>query len=129
MGVERWSVERPSPEGAARGPSGLKLQDMKIEVSLRKLWLLVLALALVRADANEGFIGDLLDIGVDERERIQSARGVPLPCAVLDQSGTPLPIDVSAYGIKRFDLGSDAWKAEFGTWLAQVRRTAAGGPL
>lgn len=86
------------------------------------------ALALVRADANEGFIGDLLEIGVDERERIQSARGAPLPCAVLDQSGTPLPIDVSAFGIERFDLGNENWKGEFGNWLAQVRRTSVGGP-
>jgi hypothetical protein len=79
------------------------------------------ALALIRSDDNEGFIGDLLDVGVDERERIQSARGKPLPCAVLDQSGVPLPIDVSAYGIQRFDLGRENWRSEFRTWLDDVR--------
>ena len=78
------------------------------------------ALALIRADGDEGFIGDLLDVGVDERERIQSARGTPLPCAVLDRSGMPLPIDVSAYGIERFDLGQENWRSEFGTWLERV---------
>lgn len=75
------------------------------------------ALALVRADANEGFIGDLLEIGVDERERIQAARGIPLPCAVLDQSGVPLPIDVSPFGIKRFDMGRENWQADFSAWF------------
>jgi hypothetical protein len=75
------------------------------------------ALALIRCDDNEGFIGDLIDVGVDERERIQSARGTPLPCAVLDQSGIPLPIDVSAYGIERFDLSHANWRSEFGAWL------------
>lgn len=85
------------------------------------------ALALVRADANEGFIGDLLDIGIDERERIQTARGSPLPCAVLDRSGEPLPIDVSAYGIKRFDLADESWKGEFGAWLEDARGSAPGG--
>ena len=84
------------------------------------------ALALVRADTNEGFIGDLLEIGVDERERIQSARGRLLPCAVLDQSGAPLPIDVSPFGIRRFDLGRGDWQADFSSWLEDVRRPAAG---
>jgi hypothetical protein len=83
------------------------------------------ALALIRSDEDEGFIGDLLDVGVDERERIQSARGKPLPCAVLDQSGVPLPIDVSAYGIQRFDLGSENWRGEFRTWLDDARASGA----
>jgi hypothetical protein len=83
------------------------------------------ALALVRGDDNEGFIGDLLDVGVDERERIQSARGTPLPCAVLDRSGVPLPIDVSAYGIERFDLGHENWRNEFGAWLERTRTQGA----
>jgi hypothetical protein len=79
------------------------------------------ALALVRADNDERFIGDLLEIGVDERERIQSARGTPLPCAVLDSSGEELPIDVSDYGIERFDVGRDDWRGQFHGWLKQAQ--------
>jgi hypothetical protein len=75
------------------------------------------ALALVRADDDECFIGDLLDIGIDERERIQAARGTPLPCAVLDRSGQILPIDVSDRGIERFDLGNEDWHGKFVGWL------------
>jgi TIR domain len=75
------------------------------------------ALALLRADDSETFIGDLIDIGVDECGRIQSAQGLPLPCAVLDQSGTPLPIDIAGYGIERFDLAQDDWQSKFGAWL------------
>ncbi len=56
------------------------------------------ALALLRADEGERFVGDLLDIGVDERERIAAARGAPMPCAVLDKTGEDLPLDVSAFG-------------------------------
>jgi hypothetical protein len=83
------------------------------------------AMALVRADGNERFIGDLLDIGVDERERIQSARGAPLPCAVLDRSGVALPIDVSSYGIERFDVASEDWRGKFHGWLNQAQQSAA----
>jgi hypothetical protein len=75
------------------------------------------ALALVRADDDECFIGDLLDIGIDERERIQAARGSPLPCAVLDRSGHLLPIDVSDRGIERFDLAQEDWHGKFLGWL------------
>ena len=45
------------------------------------------ALALLRPDDGDRFVGDLLDIGVDERARIADARGAPLPCAVLDKTG------------------------------------------
>jgi hypothetical protein len=83
------------------------------------------ALALIRGDDDGSFIGDLIDVGVDERERIQSARGTPLPCAVLDRSGVPLPIDVSAYGIQRFDLGHENWRSEFRTWLDGVSTPGA----
>jgi hypothetical protein len=86
------------------------------------------AMALLRADDSETFIGDLLDIGVDERERIQSARGVPLPCAVLDQSGAPLPIDIAGYGIERFDLGQEDWRNRFGAWLERGAVQNAGAP-
>ena len=78
------------------------------------------ALALVRGDGDERFIGDLLEIGIDERERIQAARGAALPCAVLDRSGQILPIDVSGYGIERFDLASDDWRGRFHGWLAEA---------
>jgi hypothetical protein len=83
------------------------------------------ALALVRADGNEKFIGDLLEIGVDERERIQSARGAPLPCAVLDRSGVALPIDVSSYGIERFDVAKDDWRGKFHGWLNKAQEASA----
>ena len=83
------------------------------------------ALALVRADGDDQFIGDLLDIGVDERERIQSARGSPLPCAVLDRSGESLPIDVSSYGIEHFDVGREGWRGQFHGWLKQAHERSA----
>jgi hypothetical protein len=86
------------------------------------------ALALIRGDGDERFIGDLLEIGVDERERIQAARGAPLPCAVLDRSGQTLPIDVSGYGIERFDLGRDDWRGQFHLWLDQAREQSAAAP-
>jgi hypothetical protein len=79
------------------------------------------AMALVRADGDESFVGDLLEIGIDERERIQAERGAPLPCAVLDHSGQTLPIDVSGCGIERFDLADDSWSGRFRGWLDQFR--------
>jgi|GEM_PF-3760598 hypothetical protein len=75
------------------------------------------ALALVRADDSESFLDDVFEIGIDERERIQSARGSPLPCAVLDGSGEGLPIDVAPFGIRRFDLGDANWRSTFRAWL------------
>ena len=68
------------------------------------------ALALLRADDADRFVGDLLDIGVDERERIAGARGAPLPCAVLDKTGEGLPIDVAPFGIERFDVSRTDWR-------------------
>jgi len=79
------------------------------------------ALALLRVDDGERFVGDLLDIGVDERERISTARGAPLPCAVLDRTGENLPLDVSPWGIARFDLKRDSWRGEFRAWLDAAR--------
>jgi hypothetical protein len=83
------------------------------------------ALALLRGDADARFVGDLIDIGIKERERMQIARGAPLPCAVLDRSGERLPIDVSGYEIERFDLGSDDWRGKFRGWLDQSRAQQA----
>jgi hypothetical protein len=85
------------------------------------------ALALLRADAGDDFVGDLLDIGVDERERIAIARGAPMPCAILDGSGAELPIDVSHFDIARFDTKDDAWRGRFRQWL-DGRRGESTGP-
>jgi hypothetical protein len=85
------------------------------------------ALALVREDDDDRFIGDLLDIAVDERERIQAARGVPLPCAVLDRSGQSLPIDVSSRGIERFDLTNQNWRGNFVSWFDRSNSSTAVG--
>jgi len=84
------------------------------------------ALALVRAgEDGDRFVGELLDIGVDERERIAIARGAPLPCAVLDRTGTTLPIDVAPFGIERFDLNQTNWHGDFKKWLDASRQPAA----
>jgi TIR domain len=86
------------------------------------------ALALLRGDGDERFIDELNEIGIDERERIEAARGAPLPCAILDRSGQTLPIDMSGFGIERFDLGRDDWRSKFHAWLAQARAHPAAAP-
>jgi hypothetical protein len=84
------------------------------------------AIALVRADQDDRFIGDLLDVGITERERIAISRGAPLPCAVFDGSGQrSLPIDVTPWGIARFDLAWDDWPRQFHGWLEQAREAPA----
>lgn len=83
------------------------------------------ALALLRVDDGDRFVGDLLDIGVDERARIADARGAPLPCAVLDKTGASLPIDVSPFGIERFDVNRENWRGEFRQWLDAGRAQQA----
>lgn len=83
------------------------------------------ALALVRPGDPDRFVGDLLDIGVDERARISDARGAPLPCAVFDGTGVDLPIDVEPFGIKRFDVRQDSWHGEFRHWLDAARANPA----
>jgi hypothetical protein len=75
------------------------------------------ALALLRPDDGDRFVGDLLDIGVDERARIADARGAPLPCAVLDKTGASLPIDVTSFGIEHFDVSRENWRGDFRQWL------------
>ena len=81
------------------------------------------ALALLRTeDAGDRFVGDLVDIGVDERERIANARGTPLPCAVLDKTGGELPIDGSMFGIEHFDVNRPNWRGQFREWLDAARR-------
>jgi hypothetical protein len=86
------------------------------------------ALALLRGDADEHFVDDLFEIGVDERERIEDARGTRLPCAVLDRSGLALPVDLAGFGIERFDLGRDDWRGNFRFWLNQARPQSAATP-
>jgi hypothetical protein len=84
------------------------------------------AIALVRADGDDSFVGDLIEVGVDERERIETSRGAPLPCAVLDGSGQQsLPIDVSPWGIARFDVTQQDWPRQFHGWLEQARQAPA----
>jgi hypothetical protein len=75
------------------------------------------ALALLRVDDSERFFHELKEIGVDERERIGSKRGAPLPCAVLDKTGKALPEAVSQFGINCFDVNRDTWRSEFRRWL------------
>ena len=86
------------------------------------------ALALLRVNSSESFVGDLLDIGVDERKRVADARGTPMPCAVLDRSGELLPFDVAPFGIERFDVNLSNWHGRFRDWLdsAQGRPAGAG---
>jgi hypothetical protein len=83
------------------------------------------ALALLRAKPEDRFVGDLIDVGVNERGRIETARRSPLPCAVLDKTGVALPIDVKQFGIERFDLSQDAWPNDFRRWLDAARTSRA----
>jgi hypothetical protein len=86
------------------------------------------ALALLRVDDGERFVGDLLDIGVDERSRIAAARGAPMPCAVLDKTGEELPLDVSTFGIEHFDVNRETWRGAFRAWLDAARPLQAAAP-
>jgi len=87
------------------------------------------ALALLRINGGGSFVGDLLDIGVDERERIAAARGTPMPCAVLDKTGERLPFDVAPFRIECFDVNLSDWRDRFRNWLdasrASIEETAA----
>jgi TIR domain len=85
------------------------------------------ALVLLRSKDSDRFVADLIDIGVDERERIAAARGVPMPCAVLDKTGEKLPLDVSQFGIQRFDVNEAGWRDRFHSWLDASGGAAAGG--
>jgi hypothetical protein len=83
------------------------------------------ALALLRPSADPAFVGDLLDVGVDERERVRVARGAPLPCAVLDRSGAPLEVDAEGFGIERFELGNPQWAETFLAWIGRHRAASS----
>jgi hypothetical protein len=83
------------------------------------------ALALLRADDSESFVGDLLDIGVNERKEMSGARGAPMPCAVLDKTGEDLPINGALFGIQRFNVNRAEWAGEFRAWLDAARASPA----
>ena len=86
------------------------------------------ALALIRAKGDANFPFTLRDIGFYERETIESARRAALPCAVLDRSGEELPIDVSEWGIERFDLRNGDWRGEFRQWLVKAETQPVAAP-
>ncbi len=84
------------------------------------------ALTLLRTSDGGRFLGDLLDIGVDERERIAAARGAPMPCAVFDKTGEALPLDVTRYKIAHFDVRPSDWRGRFRAWLDESRAAPVG---
>jgi hypothetical protein len=85
------------------------------------------ALTLLRGSSDPAFGDELLDIAIDERERVNTARGAPLPCAVLDASRAPFPMADFARSnrIALFDLGDPAWLSSFKAWAESSRRVAA----
>jgi hypothetical protein len=85
------------------------------------------ALTLLRGSTDRHFDDELLDIAMDERERINTARGAPLPCAVLDASRSPFPMADFARRnrIALFDLGEPAWRTSFKDWAETSSRVAA----
>jgi len=84
------------------------------------------ALTLLRVGDPGRFAGDLLGIGVIERNEMSGARGAPLPCAVLDKTGEQLPIDIVPFGIERFDVNRTDWRGQFRAWLDAARGAMAG---
>lgn len=118
--LSRGGVKLISP---APSPSK-ELRDWNLESKIRiKAAKHCDALAIVRAERDESFVDTLLDIGLQEREVMQAERGSELPCAVLDRTGEDLPIDVSGWGIERFDLRDDGWPGDFRQWLDEARTT------
>jgi hypothetical protein len=79
------------------------------------------ALALLRIEDDQRFVGDLFAIGVGERGQIAAAGGTLLPCAVLDRTGEGLPIDAAPLGIERFDVTRSDWSDKFVQWLNAAR--------
>jgi hypothetical protein len=103
------------PPGTVQTLSGwTKESEQRIQLARR-----CDALALLRA-VDDGFYGDLLDVGIDDRERITADRGRALPCAVLDAAAEPLPTIASTYGIERFRLDQPNWKPAFRSWLDEA---------
>jgi hypothetical protein len=85
------------------------------------------ALTLLRGSADAGFGDELCDIAIDERERINAARGAPLACAVLDASRAPFPMAEFARrnGIELFDLNEPAWRSSLKAWAESSREVVA----
>jgi hypothetical protein len=111
----------------ASATAGSSLKDWTLESRLRvEAAKRCGALALVRPESDEAFMGEVFEIGVDERERIQASRGANLPCALLDASGRPTPIDVAALGIQSIDVRQDNWPLTFQTWLQSAEPSVAG---
>ena len=81
------------PAGAGTGLAGWQREAKQ---RIRKRPSAAKRSRLLRVADGERFVGDLLDIGVNEREEMSGARGAPLPCAVLDKIGESLPIDLTA---------------------------------
>ena len=106
------------PPVSAGGDAGLWVGERKARIAAARF---CDALALLRPTADGAFVGDLLDVGVDERERIRLQRGAPLPCAVLDGSGAPLEVDTAGFRIERFDLGDPQWPMAFLDWVGRNR--------
>jgi TIR domain len=82
------------------------------------------ALTLLRPPDDPSFDDEFLEVGADELGRINAARrDRPLPCAVLDGSGTPFALAEYAKrsGIELFDLSDPSWRPEFKTWLEEAR--------
>ncbi len=78
------------------------------------------ALLMVRARAESSFDqGDLFDIGVDEREQIEAARGAAMPAAILDLAETPPPA-MEAFGVSRLDARAHGWTQALASWLRQA---------
>jgi hypothetical protein len=127
--IKRTLTQEGIPAVSPVPDHGLELADFRRESRARiKTARWCDALALLRGDGDERFIDELNEIGIDERARIEAVRGAPLPCAVLDRSGQSMPIDVSGFGIERFDLSRDDWHNKFHAWLNQNRARPAAAP-
>jgi hypothetical protein len=78
------------------------------------------ALTLLRATDDPAFDLEFSAVGIDTLNRINRVRGNhPLPCAILDRSGTPFEDAdyATRSGIALFDLCNPDWRPEFKTWL------------
>ena len=58
----------------------------------------------------------------------QSTRGGSAAICGACSFGVTLPIDVSGYGIERFDVAGDDWPSEFQGWLNQAHERPAAAP-
>ncbi len=106
--------------------AGRDIRDMEKEPRLRiNAMKLCEAVILVRQANDDTFDYDMFDIGISEREQAQSARGSPLPCAILDLTGQPLRMEMP--DIAHFDMTQEGWQQELIAWLNTHRTTMEGG--